>query len=330
MKLIIQIPCFNEEETLPATLADLPREVPGVDQVEWLIVDDGSTDRTAEVARAGGVHHIVRFPQNRGLARGFMAGIEAGLRLGADIIVNTDADNQYPGQAIPDLVQPIIDKRADMVIADRQTHTIAEFSRTKRFLQKAGSWIVRQASGTTVPDAVSGFRAFSREAALRMFIVSDYTYTIESIIQAGSHRTAIASIPVETNRKTRESRLVRSIASYVRRSASTILRVYTMYQPLKMFLGLAALTFIPAAILGTRFVYNYVQNPDISRHIQSLILVAILTITSVQFVVFAFVADLVASNRKLLEDALIRIKRAEAERQHRAPTDEIPEGQSHD
>ncbi len=312
-KLIIQIPCHNEQDTLPATLADLPRRVDGIDEVEWLVIDDGSTDNTCAVAREHGVDHVVRFSANRGLARAFMAGIEASLRLGADVIVNTDADNQYPGQSVPELVRPVVEGEAEIVIGDRQTHTIEEFSATKKLLQKLGSWMVRQASGTRVPDAVSGFRAISREAALRMFIVSDYTYTIESIIQAGSHRTAIASVPIKTNPKTRESRLVRSIPSYVKRSASTILRVYTMYQPLKMFLRVALLFFVPAVLLGGRFVYHYIQEPDISRHTQSLILVAILAITSIQFVVFAFLADLIASNRKLLEDGLIRLKRAEVE-----------------
>ncbi len=315
MRLIIQIPCFNEEQTLPQTLAALPRHIEGVDKVEWLIIDDGSKDRTVEVARAHGVDHVVGFAQNRGLARAFMAGIDACLRLGADIIVNTDADNQYPGGVIEALVAPILKGEAEIVIADRQTNLVEHFSATKKVLQRLGSWVVRQASGTDVPDAVSGFRAISREAAERMFIVSDYTYTIESIIQAGSHRTAITSIPIRTNDKTRESRLVKSIGSYVARSVTTILRIYTMYKPLKAFIGLGMALAIPAVLLSIRFVVNYIMEPDLSRHVQSLILVAILSIMAFQSLMFAFLADLIASNRKMLEDALIRIKRLDRARE---------------
>jgi glycosyltransferase involved in cell wall biosynthesis len=309
VRLIIQIPCFNEEDTLPETLKTIPREVPGVDIVEWLIINDGSSDKTVEVAKENGVDHVISFPKNRGLARAFMAGLDASLRLGADIIVNTDADNQYPGEVIDQLVAPILAGEAEIVIADRQTHLVEHFSTTKKMLQRVGSWVVRQASGTEVPDAVSGFRALSRDAATRMFIVSDYTYTIESIIQAGSHRTAITSIPIRTNAKTRESRLVKSIGSYVTKSATTILRIYTMYKPLKAFLLLSLMLFIPAALLSVRFVVSYAMDPDISRHVQSLILVAILTITAFQSLLFALLADLIAANRKMLEDSLIRIKR---------------------
>jgi len=311
LRLFIQIPCFNEAETLPGTLADLPDAIPGVDEIAILIVDDGSTDRTAEVAREHGVDHVVRFPSNRGLARAYMAGIDACLRLGADFIVNTDADNQYPGGAIPALLAPLLAGEAEIVIGDRQTHTVADFSPTKRLLQRVGSWVVRKVSGTTVPDAVSGFRALTREAALRMFIVTDYTYTIESIIQAGSHRTTITSVPITTNPRTRDSRLVRSVGDYVQRSVRTILRVYTMYQPLRVFLPLAALMVVPALFLFGRFLLAYVQEPDVSRHVQSLIVAAVLTTTSVSLVVFALVADLVAANRKLLEDTLTRVKRLE-------------------
>lgn len=309
IKLVIQIPCFNEAPYLPTTLAELPRSVPGVDVVEWLVIDDGSSDSTAEVAKAHGVDHVVRFPQNRGLARAFMAGIDASVRLGADIIVNTDADNQYPGRYIEDLVRPILEGRADVVIADRQTSRVEHFSGPKKVLQRIGSWVVRQASHTEVPDAVSGFRAWSREAALHTYIVSDYSYTIESIIQAGSHRRAIASVPIRTNPITRESRLMRSLPQYLRRSAATILRIYTMYKPLNVFLLLALVTFLPALVLGVRFLVHYVQDPTMSRHLQSLILVAILTVTSVQLAVFALLADLVAANRRLLEDVLVRVRR---------------------
>ena len=313
-RLFIQIPCFNEEETLPGTLADLPTSVPGIDEIAVLVIDDGSTDRTAEIARAHGVQHVLRFPRNRGLARAFTAGIDACLRLGADYIVNTDADNQYPGGAIPDLLAPLLAGEAEMVIGDRQTHTVADFSPTKRLLQRVGSWVVRKVSGTAVPDAVSGFRALTREAALRLFIVTDYTYTIESIIQAGSHRTAIASVPITVNPRTRDSRLVSSVGDYVSRSVRTILRVYTMYQPLRVFLPLAALLLVPALVIGVRFIVAWVAEPDVSRHVQSLIAAAILTTTAVNIVVFALVADLVAANRKLLEDTLVRVKRLELSR----------------
>jgi glycosyltransferase involved in cell wall biosynthesis len=318
VRLFIQIPCFNEAETLPGTLAQIPRSYEGVDEVRLLIIDDGSTDGTAEVARAHGVDHVVRFTRNRGLARGFMAGVDACLKLGADIIVNTDADNQYPGEWIAPLIKPILEGESDFVIGDRQVARVEDFSVTKKALQKLGSWVVRQASGTDIPDAVSGFRAISREAATRMFVVSDYTYTIETIIQAGNHRTAITSIPMETNRKTRESRLVRSIPDYVRRSIGTILRIYTMYKPLKVFMALSLLTLLPALFLAVRFVVAYVQEPNISRHVQSLILVAILVITSMQWAVFAMVADLIAANRKLLEQVLIN------QRQQPTPSQEAP------
>jgi glycosyltransferase involved in cell wall biosynthesis len=314
VKLIIQIPCFNEEATLPATLADLPRTLDGVDEIEWLIIDDGSSDRTVAVAREHGVDHVVCFPGNRGLARAFTAGIDACLALGADIIVNTDGDNQYPGDAIGQLIQPLLEGKADIVIGDRQTANIEHFSIGKKFLQKFGSWVVRLASGTDVPDAVSGFRAWSRPAAERLFIVSDYTYTIESIIQAGSHRSRIQSVPIKTNLKLRESRLLKSIPTYVRRSAGTIIRIYTMYKPLKVFVTLGLLMFIPAFGLGARFVYHLVSDPTRSGHMQSLILVAILAITGVQFIMFGLLADLIAANRKMHEDTLRRIKGLERPR----------------
>ena len=236
MKLIIQIPCLNEEATLPATLADLPREVPGFDVVEWLVIDDGSTDRTIEVARENGVDHIVRLTNNKGLAAGFQAGLDAALKLGADVIVNTDADNQYSGHDIPKLVAPIVAGRADMVVGDRETDTIAHFSPLKKRLQRLGSWVVRQASDTDVPDTTSGFRAYNREAAIQMAVVSKYTYTLETIIQAGKLLVATEHVPIATNAKTRESRLFPSMGSYVRRNAVAIARVYAQYEPLKVFM----------------------------------------------------------------------------------------------
>src|SRR3954449_2557322 len=239
MKLIIQIPCFDEEQTLPLVLADLPREVEGFDAVEWLIIDDGSRDKTIEVARAGGVNHIIRLTNNKGLAAGFQAGLDACLKLGADVIVNTDGDNQYDGKDIPKLVEPILAGRADMVVGDRQVQNIEHFSPLKKSLQRLGSWVVRQASSTTVPDTTSGFRAYNREAALQLQVVSKYTYTLETIIQAGKMTVAVDSVPVRTNPQTRESRLFPSMWAYVRRNGVSIFRIYAMYEPLKVFLTAA-------------------------------------------------------------------------------------------
>src|SRR5262245_33342926 len=236
MKLIIQIPCLNEEQTLPGTLADLPREVDGFETVEWLVIDDGSTDRTVDVARACGVDHIVRLTNNKGLANGFQAGLDAALKLGADVIVNTDADNQYYGGDIPKLVAPIVAGQADMVVGDRQVMTIEHFSPLKKSLQRLGSWVVRQASETTVPDTTSGFRAYHREAALQLQVVSKYTYTLETIIQAGKMTVAVTDVPIRTNPKTRESRLFKSMGQYVRRNAVSIFRIYSMYNPMKVFM----------------------------------------------------------------------------------------------
>ncbi len=252
MKLIIQIPCLDEEKTLPETLRDLPREVPGFDTVEWLVIDDGSTDRTVEVAVANGVDHIVRLTNNKGLANGFQAGLDAALKLGADVIVNTDADNQYYGGDIPKLVEPIIAGRADMVVGDRQVMTIEHFSPLKKSLQRLGSWVVRQASETTVPDTTSGFRAYNREAALQLSVVSKYTYTLETIIQAGKMTVAVDHVPIRTNAKTRESRLFKSMGQYVRRNAVSIFRIYSMYEPLRVFMTLAFLVGAVATIVWTR------------------------------------------------------------------------------
>lgn len=310
VKLIIQIPCFNEEKTLPATIADLPREIPGVDVIEYLIIDDGSSDRTVDTARAHGVHHVVSFAQNRGLARGFIAGVDACLRLGADIIVNTDADNQYVADDIAKLIAPILERQADVVVGDRQVDTVDEFSSAKKKLQKLGSWVVRLASNTTVPDATSGFRAISREAALRMFVANEFTYTLETLIQAGHARFAVAAVPIRTNPKTRDSRLFRSISQYMRRSATTILRIYTMYRPLKAFLYLALVLFLAGGTLGGRFLYFHLTEEK-TGHVQSLVLAAVFLIVAFMVLLVGMLADLVGANRKLLEDALVRLRRLE-------------------
>jgi glycosyltransferase involved in cell wall biosynthesis len=313
MKLIIQLPCFNEEKTLPDAVAGLPRKVAGFDDVEFLIIDDGSTDNTAEVAKSVGIHHIVRFAGNRGLAKGFIAGLDACLRLGADVIVNTDADNQYDPACIPELVRPIVEGRADMVIGDRQVDTVQDFSNTKKRLQRFGSWVVRCASGAQVPDATSGFRAISRDAALGMFVTNEFTYTLETIIQAGAQRMRIDAVKVRTNPPTRKSRLFHSMWGYIRRSFGTILRIYTMYHPLKTFLTLALLFFIGGVIAGSRFLYFFFTTQGETGHVQSLILAAILILASFQIALSGFVADLVGANRKILESILKRVRRLESE-----------------
>lgn len=317
-KLIIQIPCLNEESTLPETLAELPRQIEGVDVVEWLVIDDGSTDRTVEVARAHGVHHVVSHPHNYGLARAFSSGLDACLRLGADIIVNTDADNQYDATAIPKLVQPILDRRADLVIGDRGTGDIAHFSWVKKRLQSIGSWVVRQASGTTVPDATSGFRALSRHAALKLNILTDFTYTLESLIQAGNKNIATVSVPVGTNPKTRESRLFRSTWGYVRRSAATIVRIYTLYRPMRAFLLIGSLFMAIGVALGTRFLYYFALGQGDGK-VQSLLLAVIMSVVGAQTLLTGFLADVMGHNRKLVEELLFRQKRMELELGLRSP-----------
>ncbi len=309
MKLIVQIPCLNERETLPATLAAIPRAIPGIDVVEVLIIDDGSTDGTAEVARAHGADHVVRFTRRKGLAAGFMAGLDACLRLGADIIVNTDADHQYPGSQIPALVAPILRGEADMVIGDREVKGVAHFSWGKRQLQGVGSWVVRKVSGTTVADATSGFRALNREAALRINIVSEFTYTLESIIQAGKKKMAVAHLPI-TSAKTRESRLFGSTWEYVKRSGATILRIYAMYEPLKVFVLIGSALLAGGIVLGARYAYFWAMG-DIRGHLQSAILSVLLLILGFQTLQWGIMADLVANNRKLLEDLLYRVRKAE-------------------
>ena len=311
MKLIIQIPCYNEEATLPVTLQSLPKRVPGVDEIEVLVIDDGSTDRTVEVAREHGVNHIVRLTKNKGLAEGFMVGLDACLKLGADIIVNTDADNQYCAADIEQLIRPILEGKAEMVIGDRQINGLSHMPFVKKKLQLLGSWVVRQVSGTSIPDATSGFRAMSRDAALRLNVVSNFTYTLETIIQAGKKNIALAHVPVRTNRVLRESRLFKSIWAYVRKSVGTIFRIYTMYEPLRMFLYIGSLVFGLGVLIGLRFLYFYLFAGKGAGHIQSLILAAILIIVGFQVFMIGLLADLIGANRRLIEEALYRIKKTE-------------------
>lgn len=313
MKLIIQIPCYNEEETLPQTIRDLPSTLPGVDQIEWLIVDDGCTDCTVEIAQSLGVQHIVSLRRNLGLARAFLAGLEAALGLGADIIVNTDADNQYRGEDIERLIAPIMDGRADIVVGDRGVATAAHFSPLKRWLQRLGSWVVQQAAGVSIRDATSGFRALSREAALRTLVLSEYSYTLETLIQAGARQMAVEYVPVRTNPQTRPSRLMRSLPQYLMHSGLTILRTYTLYRALRVFLGLGTIMIAIGVILGLRFVYFFVTGGGATGHIQSLILAAILLIVGFQVCLIGLIADLIGFNRKILEEILYRMRCMEME-----------------
>ncbi|MDP2965355.1 MAG: glycosyltransferase family 2 protein [Pelolinea sp.] len=308
-KLIIQIPCFNEEKSLPVTLKDLPRKLPGLDKIEWLIIDDGSTDRTVEVARSLGVDHVVRLIRHQGLAKGFMAGIRACVEYGADIIVNTDADNQYYAGDIIKLVQPILDGKAEIVIGERPITEIKHFSPLKKLFQRWGSWMVRKVSQTDIPDAPSGFRAISREAAMRMHVFSEYTYTIETIIQAGQHGMAIMSVPIRTNDFLRKSRLIHSIPAYLARSFNTILRIFMTYKPLSFFMIPGSVSFLIGTVLGLRFLYFYLVTGTSSGHMQSLILVAVLLILGVFLVIVGLIADLISVNRKLLENVDYRLQR---------------------
>ncbi|MBN2841418.1 MAG: glycosyltransferase family 2 protein [Coriobacteriia bacterium] len=311
-KLIIQIPCYNEEETLPITLADLPRQVDGVDEVEWLIINDGSTDRTVEVALEHGVDHVISMTHNSGLAKVFMAGLDACLRRGADIIVNTDADNQYYAGDIPTIVRPVLEGRADIVVGARPIAEIAHFSRIKKLLQNLGSWAVRVASNTEIPDAPSGFRAMSRRAAMRLNVHSEYTYTLETIIQAGRQGMAIESVPIRVNEDLRPSRLVKSIWGYVRRSLVTIVRIFATYKPTAFFTlpGVAAIGL--GVLVGLRFLYYFWQGQG-GGHVQSLILTAVLLIVGFQLMLFGAIAELQAVNRRLLEDVQWRTRRMDIE-----------------
>lgn len=310
MKLIVQIPCFNEEQTLPATVADIPREIPGLDRVEILVIDDGSSDRTAQVARELGVDHILRNKRNLGLARTFRKGLEAALLLGADIVVNTDGDNQYCGADIPKLIEPILDGDADIVIGDRDTRSIAHFSGTKKFLQWLGSGIVRRLAGIWVPDTVSGFRAFSREAAIRLNIVSSYSYTIETVIQAGRRQLTVESVRVRTNPKTRESRLFQSLPLFIRNSGTTMVRMYAMYEPLKVFYYIGIFFVLLGLIPVVRFLIFFLKDGG-DGHIQSLVLGSLLIMIGVMSFLAGLVADLISFNRQLIEMALERVRRLE-------------------
>src|SRR2546423_3318704 len=310
MKLIIQIPCFNEQDQLPSTLSELPRELPGVDTIEWLIIDDGSTDRTVEVARAHGVDHIVRLTNNKGLAAGFQAGLDACLKLGADLIVNTDADNQYNAGDIPKLLAPILAGDADMVVGDRDVGTVEHFSRVKVGLQKLGSAVVRRASETNVPDTTSGFRAYNREAAIQLQVVSRFTYTLETIIQAGKMLVAVDHTPIRTNPKTRESRLFPSINSYVRTNSLSIFRIYALYEPLRVFMTAAAIVGLVSLVIWGRFLAFFIEGHG-SGHIQSLIAGAVLFMVAVQLAALGVVGDILAGSRVLSQRILERVRRVE-------------------
>ncbi len=311
MKLIIQIPCYNEAETLALALAELPRMVPGFDLVEWLIIDDGSTDATVEVARRCGVDHVVRFKRNRGLARGYMAGLRAGIELGADVIVNTDADNQYRASGIPQLTAPILEGRADIVIGARPISAIKHFSPVKKALQWLGSAVVRAVSKTEVIDAPSGFRAVSRDAAMRLHVFNEYTYTLETIIQAGMKNMMVVNVPIEVNADLRPSRLVKSIPSYIKKSIMTMLRIFVVYKPFRFFMKIGLLVFLSGMLLGTRYIVFAISGSG-SGHVQSLILVSILLGIGFQTMITAFLADLLAVNRILLEEIEYRSLKTES------------------
>lgn len=316
-KLIIQIPCLNEEQVIATTLAQIPRQVPGFDCVEVLIIDDGSTDRTVEVARAAGADHIVSFPHNRGLALAFLSGLEHSVRLGADVIVHTDADNQYDASCIPALVQPILNGSADLVVGVRPIDDIHEFSWLKKRLQRAGSWLVRKLSNTRVEDVTSGFRAYSRDAALRLTVVSEFTYTHETLIQAGRSGMAVAQVPIRVNPATRPSRLFKSIFQYIRRSVTTMLRVYAVYQPFKLFASMGAVLFAAGLALCVRYLY-FVAIGQGRGHVQSVMIAGVLLILGFQSVVMGLLAELMGANRKLIQEVLYRVRKAEADNAKRS------------
>ncbi|MBM3127438.1 MAG: glycosyltransferase family 2 protein [Chloroflexi bacterium] len=322
MKLVIQIPCYNEAETLPATLRDLPRQLPGIDVTEWLVIDDGSQDQTAQVARANGVDYVHRFTQHQGLARAFTTGLEIALRVGADIVVNTDADNQYDARDLPALVAPILEQRADIVIGDRGVATLQHFSPTKRVLQRLGSWVVQRASGLRVPDATSGYRAFTREAALRMIVLSEYSYTLETLIQAGARNLKVVYVPVRTRPPLRESRLIHNVPDYLWQSAQTIVRAYAMFQPLRVFWIIGAALILIGLAPALRFFYFFLLGSG-TGHIQSLIFAAIFLIVGFQVLLIGLLADLIGFNRKILEEILYRLRKLEtAATDDRRPTTE--------
>jgi glycosyltransferase involved in cell wall biosynthesis len=299
-KLIIQIPCYNEGATLPVTLAALPRKLPGVDAVEWLVIDDGSEDDTQEVARKAGVDHVVRLPRHQGLARAFLAGLDASLQAGADVIVNTDADNQYCADDIPKLIEPILSGEAEIVVGTRPINHIRHFSPLKRLLQRVGSRVTRAISQTDVQDAPSGFRAFSRDAAMKLHVFNEYTYTIETIIQAGQKGMAITSVPVRTNEDLRPSRLVRNLPSYLHRQLLTMVRIFMTYKPFRFFATAGAIVFAAGLFISVRFLYFYIAGNG-AGHIQSLILSALLMGTGFFLAIVGLIADLISVNRQLLE-----------------------------
>jgi glycosyltransferase involved in cell wall biosynthesis len=311
MKLIIQIPCLNEEATLPETIAALPRQVDGIEEVELLVIDDGSTDRTVEVARECGVEHIVRLTNNRGLAAAFQAGLDACLKLGADVVVNTDADNQYSGADVPKLVAPILAGEADMVVGDRRVASIEHFSGSKKALQRTGSWVVRRLSGTAIADTTSGFRAYNREAALGLLVTDNFTYTLESLIQAGKMLVAVEGVEISTNPQTRESRLFDSTGAYVRRNGLSILRIYARYEPLRVFAGAAAVVGVLALAAWMPFLIDWIFNGDSSGHIQSLILGAVLFIAALQLLALGVIGDLLAGQRVMTQRVFERVRRVE-------------------
>ena len=324
-KLIIQIPCLNEASTLPATVRDLPRDVPGVDAVEVLVIDDGSTDDTSAVARACGVDHVIRFRSHKGLAAAFMAGLDACIKQGADYIVNTDADNQYAAREIPRLVQPLLAGKADIVIGDRNIRALQTMPRVKRWLQLIGSWVVRQVSNTRIPDTTSGFRAYTREAALRQTIVSEFSYTLESIIQAGKKRMAIAHVEIATNEGTRESRLFGSVFTYIKKSGATIVRIYAMYEPLKVFTVVGLTVVAGGLAISLRFLYLYLNGLG-QGNVQSLILSAVLMIVGFQVLMIGLLADVISANRKLMEEVLYRVRSLEAGNSSTSPYDDPEPG----
>ncbi|MEO5987332.1 MAG: glycosyltransferase family 2 protein [Candidatus Eisenbacteria bacterium] len=308
MKLVIQIPCLNEEVTLPTTLADLPRELPGVDAIEWLVIDDGSHDRTSEVARAQGVHRVIRFPARRGLARAFEAGLRTALEMGADIIVNTDADNQYKGQDIGKLILPILERRADMVVGTRPIDSIEHFSPLKKYLQKLGSGVVRRLANSDVPDATSGFRAYNREAALRLTVLTNFTYTLETIIQASQKNITVTHVPIRINGNLRESRLFKGMRAYIQRSLGTMFRIYVLYRPLQFFMTLSAACMSLSVLLFVRFAVIWLTTPGQAGHIQSIIVAGALAVIGVLLGALGVLADLIAMNRRLIEEILVNTR----------------------
>ena len=311
MKLIIQIPCLNEEKTLPLVIRDLPKKIDGISKIETLIIDDGSTDRTSHVARELGVDHIIQLASNHGLAHAFMVGLDTALKLGANIIVNTDGDNQYNGCDVPKLIKPILENKAEIVVGDREVEKIKHFSLTKIFLQKLGSWVVRQLSGTSIPDVTSGFRAYSKETAMQINIVSKFSYTLETIIMAGKKNIPITHVAIRTNEKLRDSRLFKSTWGYLKNSIATIVRIYAMYEPLKVFSYIGGTSFFLGFILGCRYLFFFFIEST-AGHVQSLILSAILIIVGFQIILIGLAADLISINREYIEKSLYRIKKSEA------------------